>query len=160
MKFNYPRSHTVRKRQKKMNKYAKYFDLEELLTSSTARQKSIENLPSWEIIDHLKELADFLDQLREDWGSAINVTSGYRNEALNKAVGGVGSSVHMLGYAADIVPANGKFEEFAKFVEKWVKGRKVDQVIIEKSKKSRWVHIGLYNNKHQQRHMVFLMDIK
>ena len=110
-------------------------------------------------MEHLLELALFLDDLREAWGSGINVTSGYRNKALNKAVGGVESSVHMIGYAADIVPANGKFTEFAKFVENWVKNKKVDQVIIESSKKSRWIHVGLYNNKHQQRHMVFLMNV-
>lgn len=139
---------------------AKYFDLEEFLTSSTARQKSIENLPSWDVIDHLKELAAFLDQLREDWGSGIKVSSGFRNDKLNSAVGGVGSSVHMIGYAADIVPSNGKFEEFVKFVEKWVKNKKVDQVIIERTKKSRWLHISLYNNRHQQRHMVFTIDTR
>jgi hypothetical protein len=139
---------------------AKYFNLEEFLTSSTARQKSIENLPSWDVIDHLKELASFLDQLREDWGSGIKVTSGFRNDKLNSAVGGVGSSVHMIGYAADIVPANGKFKEFTQFIEKWAKTKSFDQIIIEKSKKSQWVHIGLFNNKHQQRKMVFLMDVK
>lgn len=139
---------------------AKYFNLEEFLTSSTARQKSIENLPSWDVIDHLKELAVFLDQLREDWGSGIKVTSGFRNDKLNSAVGGVGSSVHMIGYAADIVPANGKFKEFAQFIEQWAKTKSFDQIIIEKSKKSQWIHIGLFNNKHQQRKMVFLMDVK
>ena len=139
---------------------AKYFDLEDFLTSSTARQKSIENLPSWDVIDHLKELAAFLDILREDWGSGIKVTSGFRNDKLNSAVGGVGSSVHMIGYAADIVPSNGKFKEFAQFIEKWAKNKSFDQIIIEKSKKSQWIHIGLFNNKHQQRKMVFLMDVK
>ena len=158
MKFNYPRSHTVRKKRK-MNNKPKYFNLEEFLTSSTARQKSIENLPSWEVIEHLNELGLFLDELREDWGSGIIVSSGFRIKALNKAVGGVDNSIHEIGYAADIQPANGKFKEFAKFVENWVKNRKVDQVIIEQSKKSRWIHVGLYNNKHQQRHMVFLMNV-
>lgn len=144
----------------KMEKKPKYFDLEEFLTSSTARQKSIENLPSWEIVEHLTELAFFLDDLREKWGSGIIVSSGYRIEKLNKEVGGVDSSVHQIGYAADIIPANGEFEKFAKFVEEWAKDKKVDQIIIERNKKSRWVHIGLYNNKHQQRHMVFLMDLR
>lgn len=138
----------------------KYFKLEEFLTSSTARQKSIENLPSWDVVEHLKELSLFLDELRIAWGSGIKVTSGFRNAALNKAVGGVASSVHMIGYAADIVPANGKFKEFAAFVENWAKDKLFDQVIIETSKKSRWIHIGLYNNKHQQRRMCFLMDVK
>lgn len=139
---------------------AKYFDLEELLTSSTARQKSIENLPSWEVVEHLKELADFLDGLREEWGSSIIVSSGFRNKALNKAVGGVEESVHQLGYAVDIVPGNGKFKEFVECVQKWLVGKKFDQCIIEKSKKSQWVHLALYNNTHKQRGMVFLLDVK
>lgn len=138
----------------------KYFKLEELLTSSTARQKSIENLPSWDIIEHLKELAEFLDGLREAWGSGIKVTSGFRNPALNKAIGGVQSSVHMIGYAADIVPSNGKFPEFVKFVENYLKDKMFDQLIIESNKKSRWLHLSLYNNSHQQRRRILTIDVK
>lgn len=138
---------------------SKYFKLEEFLTSSTARQKSIENLPSWEIVEHLRELALFLDELREAWGSGIKVSSGFRNVSLNSAVGGVKQSVHQLGYAADIVPANGEFKKFADFVTKWLSDKKYDQCIIEKSKKSRWIHIGLYNNSGKQRRMCFLMDV-
>lgn len=139
---------------------AKYFNLEEFLTSSTARQKSIENLPSWEIVEHLKELAGFLDELREEWGSSVIVSSGFRNKALNKAVGGVEASAHQIGYAVDIVPGNGKFKEFVEFVKKWLAGKKFDQCIIEKSKRSQWVHLALYNNSHKQRGMIFLMDVK
>lgn len=145
--------------EKTTMKTPRYFSLEELLTSSTARQKSIENLPSFEVVEHLVELGVFLDGLREAWGGPITVTSGFRNKDLNKAVGGVESSVHTLGYAADIVPANGKFKEFAKFVENWAKDKAFDQLIIERSKKSRWVHVGLFNNRGQQRRMVFLMDV-
>lgn len=159
MKYNYPRSNT-RKLKKKMNKTPKYFDLEELMTSSTARQKSIENLPSWEIVEHLQELAFFLDELRTAWGSGIRVTSGFRNEALNKAVGGVKNSVHMIGFAADIQPSNGKMKEFAAFIEKWAKNRNYDQIIVEKSKKATWIHVGLFNNDHKQRRMCFVMDLK
>lgn len=138
---------------------AKYFTLEELLTSSTAKQKSIENLPSWSVIEHLKELAAFLDQLREDWGSGIRVTSGFRNKKLNAAVGGVESSVHQIGYAVDIVPVNGKFEEFVAFIEEWLKDKMFDQCIIERNKKTQWVHLALFNNKHLQRRMTFLMNV-
>lgn len=141
-------------------KTPKHFDLEELLTSSTARQKSIENMPSWEVVEHLLELCYFLDDLRESWGSSIKVTSGFRNQKLNSAVGGVKASVHQIGYAADIVPGNGKFESFVRFINNWAKDKMFDQIIIEKNKKSRWVHIALYNNSHKQRRMIFTMDVK
>lgn len=141
-----------------MQKTPRYFDLEELLTSSTARQKSIENLPSWEVMEHLYELALVLDEIRQGWGP-IKVTSGFRNEALNKAVGGSPTSVHQIGYAADLYPGNGDFVGFVTYMKLWAQNNHFDQLLIEKSKKSRWVHIGLYNNAHQQRHQVKNMEV-
>lgn len=137
-----------------MNK-PKHFNLEEFLVSSTARQKSIENTPSWEIVEHLNELAIFLDDLRQSWGSGINVTSGFRINKLNNAVGGVSNSVHQIGYAADVVPANGKFNEFISFIKKWAINKNFDQIIIEKNRNSQWIHIGLYSNAHTQRKQMF-----
>ena len=136
-------------------KTPKYFDLEEFLTSSTARQKSIENMPSWEIVENINELALFLDEIREDWGSGIKVTSGFRIDKLNTAVGGVLNSVHRLGFAADIYPANGKFNEFVAFLKEWLKDKNFDQAIVEGKGNSKWVHIGLYNNQGRQRRMIF-----
>ena len=138
---------------------SRWFKLEEFLTSSKAKQKSIENIPSCEIVEHLSELAYFLDELREAWGSGINITSGFRCEALNKAVGGVKTSIHKIGYACDMKPANGEFEKFKEFVKDWIKDKKFDQCIIEKSKKGdEWIHLGLYNNAGQQRHQIFNME--
>ena len=137
-----------------------YFDLEEFLTSSTARQKSIENMPSWEIIEHLLELAYFLDDLREAWGSGIKVSSGFRIEALNKAVAGSETSAHMIGYAADIMPANGKYEAFVAFLKEWLKDKKFDQCIIEHPKNgiASWIHISLKNSKGEQRKQIIKIN--
>ena len=139
---------------------SKYFKLEEFLTSSTARQKSLENLPSWEIVEHLNELALFLDDLREEWGSGIIVSSGFRNDKLNDYVGGVPTSVHKIGYAADIQPANGKFEDFVKFIKNWAIDKRYDQIIIESKGKTKWVHVGLYNMQHQQRRKLFNITVR
>ena len=52
---------------------------------------------------NLEALIDnLLDPIREQWGAAIYVTSGFRSIALNKAVGGVPNSHHLGGYAADL----------------------------------------------------------
>lgn len=138
-----------------MSEFSTYFILEEFLTSSTARQKSIENVPSWEVVLNLQKLATFLDWLREDWGSGIRVTSGFRNYALNKAVGGVAESCHQYGTAADIQPVNGKMDEFKKFVVEWAKDKLFDEIIIESNKKTTWIHIQLYSPKGYQRRKVF-----
>lgn len=139
----------------------KYFRLEEFLSSSTARQRSIENIPSWEIVEHLLELAYFLDDLREDWGSGIKVTSGFRNEDLNSAVGGVETSSHKIGYAADIVPSNGRFDAFVGFLKIWLKDKGFDQCLIEENKRkgTRWVHFGLRNRKGEQRRQIFNLSV-
>ena len=141
--------------------FSQYFRLEEFLSSSTARQKSIENLPSWVVIERLKELALFLDGLREAWGSGINVTSGFRNKALNAAVGGVADSLHLKGWAADLQPTNGKFEEFKRFVVNWLKDKKFDEVIIERNSKTgaTWLHFQLYSNNGFQRCKVFKLTV-
>lgn len=139
----------------------KYFTLQEFLTSSTARQRSIENLPSFKIVEHLRELGLFLDGLREAWGSGVNVSSGFRNKALNSAVGGVDNSVHKIGYAADITPANGKMTEFKTFVKNWLKDKNFDQAIIERNRKGQeWIHIALFGNSGQQRRSVFNLTVK
>ena len=139
----------------------RHFRLEEFLTSSTARQRSIENLPSWEIVGHLNELALFLDGMRDAWGSGIKVTSGFRNEDLNSAVGGVETSAHMSGYAADIVPSNGRFDAFVGFLKIWLKDKGWDQCLIEENKRkgTRWVHFGLRNRKGEQRRQLFNMSV-
>lgn len=138
-----------------------YFELNELLHSSTALENKFENLPTWEVVEHLKELRDeILNPLREAWGSAINVTSGYRCKKLNDMLANASkTSVHMIGYACDIVPANGKIDEFIEFCKEWFKDKIFDQVIIEYSGKSRWVHIGLKSNSGLQRRLLFKIVI-
>ena len=136
----------------------KYFTLEEFLTSSTARQKSLENLPSFEIVENLKELAAFLDDMREAWGSGINVSSGFRCPKLNEAVGGQPTSLHKKGLAADLQPANGDFEAFKKFVVDYLKDKMFDEAIIESSKKATWIHFQLRSNNGFQRKKVFSLS--
>lgn len=137
-----------------------YFELDEFLRSNTAKEKHIQNTPGkFEIIDNLRELRDtILNPLREDWGSGIIVSSGFRCEELNKVVGGSKTSVHPFGLAVDIQPANGELEDFIKFCTKWFQSHPeigFDQVIKERSGYKRWVHIGLRNRKGEQRRMLF-----
>lgn len=137
-----------------------YFSFKELVESETAEKKGIDNTPSWEVVDHLKELALFLDGLRYAWGSAINVSSGYRCEELNKAVKGSKTSVHKIGYAADLYPANGDIRRFKQFVVKWLDKKHFDQCLKEKNSKGQeWVHIGLYSNSGEQRRIVKDMEV-
>lgn len=81
-----------------------------MIKSDTAKAKGIENIPTWEEIDNLKRLVEaVLDPLRAWYGKPIIVNSAFRCEALNEAVGGVTTSFHRSGFAADITAGN-KYE--------------------------------------------------
>lgn len=85
----------------------KYFTIKELTKSDTAKSKGLDNTPGKEAAANLEALTlKVLDPLREAWGKPIYVNSGYRSPAVNKAVGGVPTSMHMSGHAADITTGN------------------------------------------------------
>ena len=132
----------------------RYFTLKEMCASEKAEKKGIDNYPSFTVVEHLSELVEnILEPLRDAWGGPIYVTSGYRCEALNKAVGGVATSVHKLGWAADLQPARGRYDEFKTFVKAWLVRNRVrfDQCIEETDGGERWIHIGLKSSTGSQR---------
>lgn len=127
-------------------KESRYFKLEELLQSDTALAASIENLPSWLNVDNLRELAvSVLDPIRQAWGQPLKVTSGYRSPQLNAAVGGVPTSGHLEGCAADITLcswSSRKVSELYNLIV-WLAESgaiEIDQVIYYRKKKI--VHIS------------------
>lgn len=136
-----------------------YFTINELIASVTADNLHINNTPTEEIKKHLTQLIEFLNELREAWGSPIRISSGYRCEVLNKAVGGSPTSVHPLGWAADTIPVNGKMKEYKAFCKQFAETHVFDQCLLEKSKTSEWVHWGLYNSKQQQRRQVKILNV-
>lgn len=138
----------------------KYFTIEELCYSETGKLRGIENIPSEEEKQNLIEFVnDILDPLREEWGSAIRVNSGFRSLPLNRALKGSSTSVHPLGYAVDIVPANGNMKKFQSFVEEFLSEREYDQLIFEKPRNgiASWIHIGYKNRNGEQRKQTFTL---
>ena len=84
-------------------KLTKNFSLEELTRSDTAERKGIDNSPTAEHIHNLAALCEnVLQPLRDKVKHSIRVTSGYRSEKLNNAIGGSKTSEHSFGKAADI----------------------------------------------------------
>lgn len=87
-----------------MHQLSENFWLHEFLFSKKALQHGIKNTPTAKVIDNLTWLCrTILQPTRNQWG-AIKIESGFRVYELNKLVGGVYDSDHMLGLAADIVP--------------------------------------------------------
>lgn len=123
----------------------KYFTIKELTSSSTAISKKIDNTPNETELKRLTDLIEkVLDPIREEFGGPIRINSGFRCQKLNSAVGGVSTSHHVKGMAADIDSTDNK--KLWELCEEMVKdGRiKVTQLIHEKGTPGNpdWIHIG------------------
>ena len=135
----------------------KFFSITELTQSDTAKRLGIDNTPSDSIKKNLTLFINtVLDPIREDWGSPIIVSSGYRCPELNKAVGGVKTSGHLYGYCADL-QVKGDLRKFSNFVIEWMKEHqmKYDQIIWEKSGNVTWLHFCWIGKDGKQRMKCF-----
>lgn len=117
-----------------------FFTISELIRSDTAIQKRIWNGATKEAEDNLIALVGaVLDPLRKAYGKPIRVTSGYRNKAVNKAVGGVANSQHMKGEAADI--DTGSKAENRKLAKLIVELKLPFDQLIDEANYS-WIHVS------------------
>src|SRR5690606_14980403 len=83
-------------------KFSKFFTLEELCASDTATLHNVSNVPGKAETKNLQDLAKLiLDPVRIAVGHPIKVNSGFRNVKVNRLVGGVSTSAHCYGLAAD-----------------------------------------------------------
>ena len=140
-----------------------HFSLGEMIKTSV---KGIDNTPPHAAVLNLKNLCEnWLEDLRFSYNmlygaeEPIIINSGYRSEAVNKAIGGVPGSNHLSGCAVDIKCfgieqairyacilldiADGKKQEF-------------DELLIERSPKgSYWLHFAV-RPKDNRRKVAFI----
>ena len=83
---------------------SKNFDWKEFSKSDVAKAHHINNeIVDWEVRDNIKALVDnVLQPLRDAWGGPLFIDSGFRCKELNELVGGVETSQHCTGSAADV----------------------------------------------------------
>lgn len=63
------------------------------------------------------ELVSILQKIRDYFGKAVNINSGYRTPTYNKSVGGASQSQHLYGTAADIRIAGVEPKDVAAYAE-------------------------------------------
>lgn len=115
------------------------FTLAQLVYSETANRQGIDNRPTDDQIVNLRALAAALETVQALLGSTLQINSGYRGQALNRAVGGARESRHTLGLAVDFTCANyGPPLAVAQAIA--ASPLRFDQLIHEYG---RWVHLGL-----------------
>lgn len=117
-----------------------YYTINDMFRSSTATRLGIDNTTTDKnILLNMKALyMKVLDPVRKAYGKPITISSGYRCPELNKAVGGVATSQHMKGEAADI--DCGSKEENRKIFDLIKKLGVYDQLIDEHY--FDWVHVS------------------
>ena len=152
--------------QEELNKQARlseHFTLGEMCKTSARTPDG--NIPSRVHIENLKRLCGWLEMLRSEWnrryanpkcqkadegceGNApIIINSGYRSEAVNKAVGGVKGSNHLTGCAADIRVAG--FEQLVRYAAILLdisdeRREDFDELLLERSPKGGyWLHFAV-----------------
>jgi hypothetical protein len=123
------------------------FSLREFTRSQFATRHGIDNTPNKQHVDNLRLLAIYVLQPIRDALGQLDVSSGFRCERLNTAVGGSASSQHRLGEASDIEPADEEVSnlQLAHWIVENVKD--FDQCILEyydpsKGLHSGWVHVS------------------
>lgn len=131
-----------------------HFTFNELTRSETARRLNINNIPSaYEYIALTALVKNVLEPAREWYGKPIKINSGYRSFMLNKAVGGVYNSRHMLGEAADFTTGS-KWENTKLY--NWMElNLKYDQLILERG--GDWIHVS-YSECSENRMQAFISN--
>lgn len=126
-------------------KLSPHFTLAELTASNKARQLGIDNMPPQELVPRLVLVAEMLERIRATLDVPVTVTSGYRCPPLNRAVGGVTSSDHTQGHAADFVaPRFGSASDVARLLAPLVSTLGIGQIILEGVKGKQWVHVSTH----------------
>lgn len=80
----------------------KNFTLSEMTKSLTAEKRRLDNTPNEKQVVSLVQMMESLQDLRNEATVPVRVTSGFRSDAVNDAVGGAYGSKHTTGEAADI----------------------------------------------------------
>jgi hypothetical protein len=140
----------IRERDEQLSKH---FTLWEMMRSGTAVRMNIKNVPDEQEKEALRQLCEHvLEPLRCRYG-AIIITSGYRCLRLNRAVGGVPTSQHMRGEAADIFIPN--LEIGRKYFDFIKNNTTFDQLIWEPrgADVPRWLHVS-YTTRRPNRMQV------
>ena len=125
-----------------------FFTLKEFLYSKTAGSLGVDNVPDFEQVRNLDNLVKYvLNPCRQYIGRAIYINSGYRSKRLNTIVGGVPTSQHLEGKAADITTAATKANnDLFEFI---IGKLDFDQCIRYKT----FIHVS-YNGKYNRNQVI------
>ena len=147
----------------KQAKLSEHFTLGEMCKTSAKTADG--NIPSHVHIENLRRLCGWLEMLRDEWNrrygegnDPIIINSGYRSEAVNKAVGGAKGSNHLTGCAADIRVAG--MEQALRYAVILLdisdeSKEDFDELLLERSPRgSYWLHFAVRPPSQENRRKI------
>lgn len=127
-----------------------HFTLGEMTRTS---HQEIQDEPNPKALRNLKRLCiHFLEPIREVLGCPVQISSGYRSFMVNKAVGGVPTSAHRFGRAADFSTKDQDVSSAFEILRHT--DLPFDQLIYEIRGGSSWIHLGIAEEGKEPRRQV------
>lgn len=146
----------------------KHFTIKEMCKSASHPELVAYPAQGTQVYRNLVRLIEtVLDPIRDKIGQPVVVSSGYRSERLNAAVGGSKTSAHRYGLAADITTGKDGADNL-KIVAAALDGKvPYDQIIFEyptfdstgSIATAKWIHIGLSQGTNRKQ-MIYTTDGK
>ena len=129
------------------------FSFSELIKTDTG----LKNIPDdMNILSNICRLAAFLQTIRNELHLPIIVNSAYRSPEVNAKVGGVSSSYHVKGLAADIKCAD--MDKLLTILHSHL--MEIDQLgIYYNSTTQLWFHIGLPEEGKAPRTQIYTKEL-
>ena len=129
------------------------FSFSELIKTDTG----LKNIPDdMNILSNICRLAAFLQTIRNELHLPIIVNSAYRSPEVNAKVGGVSSSYHVKGLAADIKCAD--MDKLLTILHSHL--MEIDQLgIYYNSTTQLWFHIGLPEEGKAPRTQIYTKEV-
>jgi len=141
----------------KQTNLSEHFSLAELTKTSV----NIENVPNEAQVENLRRVCRWLERLRKRWNDKygdgddpIIINSGFRSEAVNKAVGGVPTSNHLTGCAVDIrcIGMEQALRYAAILLDISDMSREdFDELLIEQRRNVIWIHFAVRPSGNRRR---------
>jgi hypothetical protein len=135
---------------------SKNLTLAEMINSSTAKRKNIDNSPTSIHLENMKYLAEKVFQpIREHFNVPIHISSGYRSKKLNEAIGGSLTSFHSSGCAIDIDNDNSSVTN--KEIFDYIKNNlDFTELIWEFGTKDNpdWTHVAIVKGREKEKEIL------
>jgi len=127
-----------------MDRISEHITYKEGIRSNTALRRGIDNIPGDYELSNMNNIAiNLFEPLREWVGGPIKITSFFRCEELNQAIGGSSRSQHCEGRALDLDDTFG-YKTNAEMFEYIKSNLNYDQLIWEFGDDNNpdWIHVS------------------